>query len=894
MALLQTQQNQEDENQTQQVQPQQQINQVKPAQPVQSSIPAQQAQVQPKQPVKKGTGFTNLGRVMQASRGSGLGQAVAGGITGQVASAQKGIETAQQRFEDQAQKARLDTEESAAKRADIVGRFDPSQYQVDESKFQVSEGLQSQYSTSKSGLQKELEAKKAASEQLLSGYQKEYGEVSDLYNKTMQFVNQRNALEKQISSLHEKPYVGGDLFSFRVPKVKAGKEAEVKALQDKLNSLSKVGTLYEKTDSRKWVESKALPHMPENIKVLKSIIDSTTQVSQAEQKEINDKLGRLEAEFGTMTEAEKQSFIESEKDRLIAEKAPTEQEIQDFTKYRTGTYTGPTELEDATSLLGKAAQTESLGQLARSSGGREELLKRFVGGKDYTSGQRRLDTAILGQERDSGISEAARQTRGTISDVQRANVAAEQKARELTGRAKEFGKETVRQLEEQASSPTAELDKRLEALRGTETKRTQDFGTYQSALAGTDPKYKGMDPLMRAGTVLQDAANKGYLDQAELTELMGAGGQTGLLQRAMNLGLDPSKMLAERLQDKQAQGLTRAGIASKEEAASLNALNQLLGRQPSELEFREGREQFTGGGIGLGASALRDYITKTEAERAQKDPKFAAQLEKVKPTYLQQAIGGTLGAIGGVEGTIGGVLGGDPSSIIAGAGQTALGNVQAMSAGKNAVLEGLLKFNVGGQSLSKTEAGKQLQKALEFQSMLENEALKMGGNVLNTGTESLSQLGRGNIADAMETLLAGGGATINQVGDLISRSDIGKVGGNIAREIGGFASNVASGFGAGETGHWSTDRLGTRDATTGKAVTYGSFANKSSADIAKQIQHEITQLGTAENYYDKSRHGYGAKRLGLLQTYYNNAKARENAQKQAQSAALQKFLTGNK
>lgn len=900
MALLQPQQNtQEEESKPQVGQPQPQINQPAMAQPVQSNIPAQQAQqvqqpqqVQQKQPVKKGTGFTNLSRIMQASRGSGLGQAVAGGIAGQVSATQKGIETAQQRFEDQAQKARLDTDEAAAKRADIVGRFNADDAFKDQ---------QIAYDTDK-------QSRIAALKTQLESIPQTIGISSFGRKQRRTTVNPAyKEIQDQIANIEKETFTpegfqvsGGLKTQYDTAKTELETEratnlsqnaAQIQNLQNKLVKLnadleSRAGRGGRARDEYKIISREK--------QYTESVLQSLQDRIKSNDAQIASRIKSLEDEFGTMSQAEKQSFIESEKDRLLAEKAPTAQEIQDFTKYRTGTYTGPTELEDSTSLFGKAAQTEALGQLARSSGGREELLKRFVGGKDYTSGQRRLDTAILGQERDSGVSEAARQTRGAMSDVERANTAATQKAQELTGRAREFGKETVRQLEEKASPFTSELDTRLETLKGKETKRSQDFGTYQSALAGTDPKYQGMDPLVRAGSVLQDAANKGYLDQAELTELMGAGGQTGLLQRAMNLGLDPSQLLAQRLQDKQAQGLTRAGVASKEEAATLNALNQLLGRQPSELEFREGREQFTAGGIGLGASTLRDYITKTEAERAQKDPVFAQQLEKIKPTYLQQALGGLQGTVGGVEGIIGSSIGTldnltDPRNILGNAagagqaiGQASLSNTQMMSAGRNAVLEGLLNFNVGGKSIAGTEAGKQLQKALEFQSMLENEALKMGQGVLSTGTDTLSQLGKGNIGNALETLLAGGGDTINQVGDLIARSDVGKVGGNIAREVGGFVSNAASGFGAGKTGNWSGDKLG---ALGGGKI--GEYVNKSS-DVILDEFNKISQATKYGKWYDR----YEA--LRTLDLYYQNALKREQEQKAAQSAALQRFLTGNK
>ena len=55
------------------------------------------------QPQRKGTGFTNLARVMQASQGSKLGQTIAGGITGQAQQVQSGIKTAQDEFQKEAE-----------------------------------------------------------------------------------------------------------------------------------------------------------------------------------------------------------------------------------------------------------------------------------------------------------------------------------------------------------------------------------------------------------------------------------------------------------------------------------------------------------------------------------------------------------------------------------------------------------------------------------------------------------------------------------------------------------------------------------------------------------------------------------------------------------------------
>ena len=75
--------------------------------------------------IQKGTGFTNLNRIMQANKGNKLGQTVSGGIQNQVQGVKSQVKSAQDQFQEEAQKNRLDTQESADKRDEILNRFAP-------------------------------------------------------------------------------------------------------------------------------------------------------------------------------------------------------------------------------------------------------------------------------------------------------------------------------------------------------------------------------------------------------------------------------------------------------------------------------------------------------------------------------------------------------------------------------------------------------------------------------------------------------------------------------------------------------------------------------------------------------------------------------------------------
>lgn len=76
--------------------------------------------IQRPNPQRKATGFTNIGRMLQASRGSGLGQAVAGGIQGQTQQSQQGLQQQQGQFQQQSQQGRVGTEQDVQQMQNVL------------------------------------------------------------------------------------------------------------------------------------------------------------------------------------------------------------------------------------------------------------------------------------------------------------------------------------------------------------------------------------------------------------------------------------------------------------------------------------------------------------------------------------------------------------------------------------------------------------------------------------------------------------------------------------------------------------------------------------------------------------------------------------------------------
>lgn len=813
MALLS--EEDEEKKQAQQNQIVQPVQPTQPAPAVPSAIkpamaPAAPKVLEAKQPQRQGTGFTNLNRIMQANQGNNLGQNVAGGITNRVQNLQSGVQQSQQAFGQQSQAARLDTPEAVAQRQAVLGRFDTANFNPDESKFAVSSGLQSNYQTQKDTLSAQQASQKEAAA-------KQQASIQARYDADTQALAAANAASQS-----------GDPMSRAMAMNKA------KTLKASLSSL-------------------------------KGLLGAYSGSTQALDAETASKLANIESQYGTMSAAEKDNWIKGEKERMVSEQLPTESEAEAFRRFQTGTYTGPQELQDYQSLLGKAQQTEDLGTLSRSSGGRQELLKQFVGGRDYTQGQRGLDEAILAQDGSSALSRAAKKALGSEKTVQQTNKLAGAQAQDLIGKARLFGEETRTKIGEARAPISGEIDADVAAAQKKETDRQSVLKNYQDILAGTDPKYAGMDQLSRTGLALQDAANSGFLNQSDLDSLLGNENKYGLLERGMKQGIDINKLLSSGLSSTSAQNINRSGVASEADRTRLNALDRLMGKTASESEFGSA-DRYKAGGIGLNQSELQKQI---EAAEGVKDPSYNYKPYKFTPTE-QMLMGSSQNmkdwsdsgemtdALTGLSGDLWNKN--DHTARIAeGTVQKASGAVGAGIDTEDAVLKKILSSGLMGRYGDKY-GGKQLNQLVDYQTKLKEEALgsltKEGMNMAG-GLRDLTQTGR---LDQAIAKLSGFDAAKN-------------ITGNVTREL---SKGVSTALNGGKTGNWGTNEFNTIDASSGKKVKIGTYANKSSSDILKQMLSSGQMARTASHGNSGNE---GAKAMNELLKYYQAALKREGKKK---------------
>ena len=350
-----------------------------------------------------------------------------------------------------------------------------------------------------------------------------------------------------------------------------------------------------------------------------------------------------------------------ERAKNVIEQAASGQEITsalpDFKRYLSGEYTGPMELANRQQLAAQAQQAETVGRLASGigsrqgtePGGRQQLLSRFAGGADYTSGQRKLDESILARDKDANLAAAARQTRGVAEQAQRAGAIAQQEAQQYQNLAKIFARETREKIGEAKNPIYSDIDTQIEKAKQKESsrldflkdiKKETDTLYFQNLSEPEKAKFL-QQSLQKAGP---GEGNLNILTQQEIDNLLGQSGYLGERQKTLGESKDFIKRYLGTYQprieglggvsyqdisqiDKNlagaisgdilsqiigsseiAKNLTRQGVASEDQARSLNLLNKLMQK---DEEIRTDRDVFKAGTVALPTETAKKELQNT-------------------------------------------------------------------------------------------------------------------------------------------------------------------------------------------------------------------------------------------------------------------------------------------
>lgn len=141
----------------------------------------------------------------------------------------------------------------------------------------------------------------------------------------------------------------------------------------------------------------------------------------------------------------------------------TDEDVAAFEKIRNAQMLGPTGVKNAQEMRRQAEEAESLGEAGGSQAGRFGLLQRYVGGnRQYTGGQQRMDSLLLGQTGANQLRQAKKATSGLGQQAGKQDVAAQEVGKLLQGEARGLADRTVKGIEEGVLSYDQQIANKLE------------------------------------------------------------------------------------------------------------------------------------------------------------------------------------------------------------------------------------------------------------------------------------------------------------------------------------------------------------------------------------------------------------------------------------------------
>jgi len=214
--------------------------------------------------------------------------------------------------------------------------------------------------------------------------------------------------------------------------------------------------------------------------------------------------------------------------------------VSQFQNILAGKYQGPQGLANADQLTGQAQYAQQLGQQLGSQGGQQSLLQRFVGGNQYSQGQKNLDTLLMGAGPQNQLNQARQSVAGLGSQVNAGVTAAQNQAQQLGAQANQFGQAAQQQFGNTVNQQVQGLQQQA-----------------QTAASSRDQQYQKLLSGLQGGQISAEDAQKLGLTSGE---------------QIYNTFQNPSSLVKEST-----LGATAQNVASSQDYARMQALQQLAG-----------------------------------------------------------------------------------------------------------------------------------------------------------------------------------------------------------------------------------------------------------------------------------------------------------------------------
>jgi hypothetical protein len=269
---------------------------------------------------------------------------------------------------------------------------------------------------------------------------------------------------------------------------------------------------------------------------------------------------------------------------------PSQDQIAAYLAASSGQYAGPSGLEDIEKVRSQAGLAQALAGQTQTTKGRTALLQQLLGrgSQQYTKGQTALDALLLGQS-SAQLAQSRRGAAGLEKQLETQERLAEEQARQA---GEEFASKG-RALKQEAGAIEAPLKSSIQT-------RLSDFEKNRTELISS----------------LRDAIEKGELtkEQADILGIKGDTSTYGLTTEGLK-NLITSKISAP--------DINVQSISTPEEAAKLNALFRLTGRQ--------------------------DFATQSDLQRVGSLKDFRQDIQFDPSGALEKAKAGADKAVGGAQ-----------------------------------------------------------------------------------------------------------------------------------------------------------------------------------------------------------------------------------------------------
>lgn len=228
---------------------------------------------------------------------------------------------------------------------------------------------------------------------------------------------------------------------------------------------------------------------------------------------------------------------------------PTEQELQQFERFRSGTYGGPMEIQNAQALQEQAQDLGGISKGFSDAQSRVGLLQRFLNPTAYSQGQRTMDALLMGSRAQNPyFQQAARQANIAAGKIGSGVEASRLTGQNLAAQAKRFGEETTAKLGEEKKAINVALE---EQAKKAETAREKRLGELKEA-------FKGQGNVELSADELKDLGLKEDSDVfAEYSDMLKASGLKA----------------------------TKQNVAALADYVKQNALSKLSGQKEGDVEF---------------------------------------------------------------------------------------------------------------------------------------------------------------------------------------------------------------------------------------------------------------------------------------------------------------------